>query len=522
MNGLIYGENVTLTQDSHHPWYRSGEDVSGPDGRSYTYDDATNILKTAGEWTLTHDALGHTTEADGFGIKTAHAYDVFGNAISHLATPNGSAVPPSFNNFTFDPLPNNQIPGLEKNGAATGWNTNLRGEATLMGFATSSTSSIGFGWDGLGLLRSAVWNSGNQTYLYSPAGYRVDIADTLNSGNSRKFTYSSGGQLLEVYVNPSGTPIWNRDVIYLGSQAVAEGDANGVHELHSDHLGSPRLITKGKGNWALGLVGTAEATQTYGAYGELISATGSYVPLTGYTGHLQADATGLIYMRGRYFSPAWHAFVNSDQGADSGTWNQRGYVGGSPFMGTDPSGMRMRYIDRICSQVSVNGSDGPVVCTDYYYDDSSSDETPNPRPDGGGGTPQTPKPPKPSFAKCMSTCYADAIARGVAGVGAGFVPGVGTAYAIVDVGTGGLNPAQAMFGVSPFTSSSTSGSSLAGLFTGRMGDAAELIKKFGDIASKKPATIIGKSMAGVSALLAGYQLGTDLQDCNKKCLEISE
>ena len=83
-------------------------------------------------------------------------------------------------------------------------------------------------------------------------------------------------------------------------------------------------------------------------------------------------------------------------------------------------------------------------------------------------------------------------------------------------------PDFAMFGVSPFTSSSTSGSSLAGLFTGRMGDAAELIKKFGDIASKKPATIIGKSMAGVSALLAGYQLGTDLQDCNKKCLEISE
>ena len=133
---------------------------------------------------------------------------------------------------------------------------------------------------------------------------------------------------------------WRRDVVYLGSQAVAEIDANGVHELHSDHLGSPRLITKGAGTWASSLIGTAEATQAYGPYGELLSQTGSYLPTTGYTGHLQTDASGLIYMRGRYYSPAWHAFVNSDQGADSGQWNQRAYVGGSPFMGTDPSGMQ--------------------------------------------------------------------------------------------------------------------------------------------------------------------------------------
>ncbi|WLT30663.1 RHS repeat-associated core domain-containing protein [Geothrix sp. PMB-07] len=486
----------------------------GPDGRSYAYDDATNILKTAGEWSLTHDNAGRVTEADGFGIKTAHTYDGYGNATSHLATSNGAPVPPTFNNFNFNPLANNQIPGMESNGALTGWNTNLRGEATQVGTATSSGTALGLGWDGLGSLSSVVWGGGNQSYLYAPSGMRVSLADSLNNGDNRKYAYTQTGLLVgelkpgnglggggtsvqadggiagptatahsgkkavrvwhktgtlsaiarsvgsfdagdtvsatvwfnarpgvsgvmflgntggtnayDNYVqqavvgngnwqsitlthtltramtasdgmalfiygdnfssttgevtnadsviyddvmvvstqrgvilqegfenglanwSTSGQPndvlnaytsagAW-REAIYLGSQAIAEIDATGVHELHSDHLGSPRLITRGNGTWDAGLIGTVEATQAYGPYGELLSRTGSYVPLTGYTGHIQTDASGLIYMRGRYYSPAWHAFVNSDQGVDPSTWNQRAYLGGSPFMGTDPSG----------------------------------------------------------------------------------------------------------------------------------------------------------------------------------------
>jgi len=56
---------------------------------------------------------------------------------------------------------------------------------------------------------------------------------------------------------------------------------------------------------------------------------------------MNEDATGLIYMRGRYYSPLWHRFVNSDQGADARSANQYAYVGGMPFAATDPSGMTM-------------------------------------------------------------------------------------------------------------------------------------------------------------------------------------
>ena len=45
------------------------------------------------------------------------------------------------------------------------------------------------------------------------------------------------------------------------------------------------------------------------------------------------------HMRGRFYSPAWHCFLNSDQGADPNSLNQYAYAGGNPMMNVDPSGM---------------------------------------------------------------------------------------------------------------------------------------------------------------------------------------
>jgi RHS repeat-associated protein len=117
----------------------------------------------------------------------------------------------------------------------------------------------------------------------------------------------------------------------MSSSWIAEIDGAGVHELHSDHLHTPRVITHGS-------TGAVEGAQTYGPYGELLSAWG-YVPLTGYTGHLQTEPNGLIYMKGRFYSPAWHRFLSPDGGADKNQLNQYAYAGGNPMVNLDPSGM---------------------------------------------------------------------------------------------------------------------------------------------------------------------------------------
>jgi len=123
-----------------------------------------------------------------------------------------------------------------------------------------------------------------------------------------------------------------------------------------DHLGSPRHVTDGglcapDGTMMTQGTGQMVGEQAFGPYGEQMIGEfngkrfpSGYRPVTGYTGHINEDQTGLIYMRGRYYSPLWHRFVNSDQGADPNSLNQYAYVGGRPFSATDPSGMDYRYV----------------------------------------------------------------------------------------------------------------------------------------------------------------------------------
>jgi RHS repeat-associated protein len=182
----------------------------------------------------------------------------------------------------------------------------------------------------------------------------------LNVGTdpSSLTTWYSCGQLNELVSSGTLPDTWKRDVIYLGGEAIAEIDANGTHELHNDHLGSPRVITAGA-------TGTVEGRQVFGPYGEKLSAnTSGYAPLTGYTGHIQQDPSGLIYMRGRFYSPAWHRFINSDQGVDPMSWNQMAYVGGSPFQATDPSGMYIAVHTPTGNCYDITGANGNGDYTD--------------------------------------------------------------------------------------------------------------------------------------------------------------
>lgn len=309
----------------------SGTKLDGD--RLYAYDASKDALSQAGEWALTHDSRGRLTQASAPDLNSfaaTYGYDAFGNNTSEAVSGN---VPPQAVPFSFPALPRNQTPALS-NGSATGWVYDAAGEATNFGAGVGSTPQTGLVWDGFGRLKQI--NAPGLTELegYAPSGMRIRRDDSV-AGLSRRYAYTRDGLLLGEYIPGTTGFTWNRDVIYVGSQAIAEVDADGVHELHSDHLGTPRVITRASGGTAL-----VEGRQNFGPYGELFPTMNSgYAPLTGYTGHIQTDPTGLVYMRGRYYTPIWHRFVNSDQGADPSTFNQMTYVSGSPLMAIDPSGM---------------------------------------------------------------------------------------------------------------------------------------------------------------------------------------
>jgi RHS repeat-associated protein len=230
--------------------------------------------------------------------------------------------------------PQNRVPPETEGGAQTWWQYLPGGEAAWAGTAPHGARLV-LDWDGMGALRSVESAGGRHEYLYAPSGMRV-----LESGprGGRLFAYTASGALLSVSgLSPSGQIISRTDIVRANGMAVAEVSLDGtVSELHPDHLGSPRYVTDGG-------TGQLVGGQVFGPYGERMdipNLTWGRATLTGYTGHIAEDETGLIYMGARYYSPGWHRFLSPDGGADPLGPNQYAYVGGSPFTATDPSGLK--------------------------------------------------------------------------------------------------------------------------------------------------------------------------------------
>ena len=207
-----------------------------------------------------------------------------------------------------------------------------------------------------------------------------------------------------------------------------------------DHLGSPRHVTDGglcapDGTMMTQGTGQMVGEQAFGPYGEQMIGEfngkrfpSGYRPVTGYTGHINEEQTGLIYMRGRYYSPLWHRFVNSDQGADPNSLNQYAYVGGRPFSATDPSGMTWVLTAQYMPALDyyAYGPDGLLHesghSPGYWYNirwvwvpDPPGGGSPEWRPSGGGpagpGAPAA-GPTAPEVPKANTDCekYAAALA----------------------------------------------------------------------------------------------------------------
>ena len=86
----------------------------------------------------------------------------------------------------------------------------------------------------------------------------------------------------------------------------------------------------------------------YGAWGELLSVTGSKADTVGvlnpfrYRGYCYDTETGLYYLNSRYYDPITQRFVNADSYVTTGqgilAMNMFSYCGNSPILRTDPSG----------------------------------------------------------------------------------------------------------------------------------------------------------------------------------------
>lgn len=184
-------------------------------------------------------------------------------------------------------------------------------------------------WDQAGQLLTAQPASGQpvQTYGYDGDGLRVK--QTVN-GTTTRLVWDNSSELPLSVADGTWAFIYGPDGMPF--EQVNKGTAAALW-LHRDRQGSTRFLTDATGK----LVGT----QAYDQYGATVQTAGTTSPL-GYTGQYTDAATGLIFLRARYYDPATAQFLSADPMADS-TGSPYGYAGEDPANAWDPSGLDLIY-----------------------------------------------------------------------------------------------------------------------------------------------------------------------------------
>jgi RHS repeat-associated protein len=118
----------------------------------------------------------------------------------------------------------------------------------------------------------------------------------------------------------------------------------GLSLIHQDNGSQTRtLLADGLGSVRVEMVGSAiDSATTYEPYGKLLARSGHSGTVYGYTGEQHDAATGLVYLRARYYNPNLKLFLTRDPfpGWQTVPASQHGYsyVHNNPVNLTDPSG----------------------------------------------------------------------------------------------------------------------------------------------------------------------------------------
>jgi RHS repeat-associated protein len=189
----------------------------------------------------------------------------------------------------------------------------------------TAKGSDSFGYDQANRITSATVSGATETYAYDGDGLR--FTRQLGANPATRYV-ADGSRPLPVTID-DGTRkyVYGVGLVYAASGSVLE-------IYHADRIGSVRVLTNGSGSptdgyrtdeWGLSLAKTGGSVQPFMFAGE------------------PQDATGLVYLRARYYDPTLGRFVRRDPWPGSITQPQSLarylYVRNSPVTLIDPAGL---------------------------------------------------------------------------------------------------------------------------------------------------------------------------------------
>jgi RHS repeat-associated protein len=212
------------------------------------------------------------------------------------------------------------------------------------------------------------------SYTYDAFGNRVQ--KTVGGADS-EYVYDQASRLNTVFNNGA----FGRGFVYVNGQPLAEYYDNTTYFVHTDYLGSTRLLTE--------LNQSVAESDDYYPYGELVPPSGGTSDSLKFTGKERDSESGLDYFGARHYASTIGRFMVPDKPfddhapTDPQSWNLYSYVRNNPLSFTDPNGgacvqgVDGNYHDdngagETCAQVDVNNATtGPSVTVSATTDDVS-------------------------------------------------------------------------------------------------------------------------------------------------------
>lgn len=189
-------------------------------------------------------------------------------------------------------------------------------------------------WNSLGRLTSVTTNGVIVSYGYAASGRRVR---RTAGGVSAYFLYDDDDLILEI--DSAGNPIRAYTHLPGIDLPLSVRTTSGGQELtHYYTLEAPGHVTG-----VLSTTGSVAGQYRYGPFGEVESQNDTTGQPLRYMARELDSATGLYYVRNRWYDPSLARFASEDPAGLAAGVNTYAYVGNDPMNRRDPSGLGWGY-----------------------------------------------------------------------------------------------------------------------------------------------------------------------------------
>jgi RHS repeat-associated protein len=284
---------------------------------AYTMDKVGNLTKVTDNSVATnyaYDAVNELLSSTRGTAKTSWTYDAVGNRIEQIA-PTGTT------SYTYD------VDDRMRTAGSTTFTYDNNGNR----LTEAGTSTTTYDYDAKNRLLSVAGPSETSIFTYDGDGNR--ITQTTPSGT---YDYVNDTAVaLPVVLNEKGP---DGTIDYGYGRGLLESSSSAFDYFYSlDGLGSVSNLTN--------VTGTVEETYSYDAWGNALTATGSVGAKNKFrfTGQALDPATGLYFLRARYYDQAAGRFLSKDAfpgfAPQPITLHRFIYAGNNPATFVDPSGL---------------------------------------------------------------------------------------------------------------------------------------------------------------------------------------